>query len=93
MDRRAFLTLLAMAGAGAAAQPIARASGKRVVVFGGGLSGLATAWNLMNHGYDVRVFEAQDIPGGRVRRFVRRSRTGATPKRARYASSITIAIP
>src|SRR5688572_12774775 len=67
IDRRAFLTLLAMAGVDAAARPISRASGKRVVILGAGLSGLAAAWNLMRHGYDVRVLEAQDIPGGRVK--------------------------
>jgi monoamine oxidase len=67
IDRRTFLTLLAMAGVDAAAQPIPSASGKRVVVLGGGLAGLAAAWNLMQSGYEVRVFEAQDIPGGRVK--------------------------
>jgi monoamine oxidase len=67
MDRRAFLTLLATAGVAAAAPPILRANGKRVVVLGAGLSGLAAAWNLVQRGYDVRVFEAQDIPGGRVK--------------------------
>jgi monoamine oxidase len=67
VDRRAFLMLLAMAGLDAAARPIPRASGKRVLVLGAGLSGLAAAWNLMQHGYDVRVFEAQGIPGGRVK--------------------------
>lgn len=67
IDRRAFLTLLAMASVDAAAQPIPRATGKRVVVLGAGLAGLAAAWNLMRHGYDVRVFEAQDLPGGRVK--------------------------
>jgi len=67
IDRRAFLTLLAAAGADAAAQPIPSASGNRVVILGGGLAGLAAAWNLMQRGYDVRVFEAQEIPGGRVK--------------------------
>jgi monoamine oxidase len=66
IDRRVFLTLLAMAGVDAAAQPVP-AGGNRVVVLGGGLAGLAAAWNLMQRGYDVRVFEAQDIPGGRVK--------------------------
>lgn len=67
IDRRAFLTLLAMAAANAAARPVARATGRRVVILGGGLAGLAAAWNLMRRGYDVRVFEAQKIPGGRVK--------------------------
>jgi monoamine oxidase len=87
IDRRAFLTLLAMAAAEAAAQPITRASGKRVVVLGGGLSGLAAAWNLMKHGYDVRVFEAQDIPGGRVKTIRAPFRNGG------YAEAGAVRIP
>src|SRR5262245_19139891 len=67
MDRRAFLALLSMAAVQAAAQPAQRHNGKRVVILGGGLSGLAAAWNLMQRGYEVQVFEAQDIPGGRVK--------------------------
>jgi monoamine oxidase len=68
IDRRVFLTLLAAAGVDAAAQePIPSAGGRRVVILGAGLAGLAAAWNLMQRGYDVRVFEAQDIPGGRVK--------------------------
>jgi monoamine oxidase len=31
-----------------------------------GLAGLGTAYNLMRHGYDVTVLEAQERPGGRV---------------------------
>jgi monoamine oxidase len=56
-----------MAAVDAVAQPLPRAGGKRVVVLGAGLAGLAAAWNLMRRGYDVQVFEAQDIPGGRVK--------------------------
>jgi monoamine oxidase len=67
IDRRTFLTLLAMAAVDAAAQPLARANGTRVVVLGAGLAGLAAAWNLARRGYDVRIFEAQSIPGGRVK--------------------------
>ncbi|SMD24626.1 flavin monoamine oxidase family protein [Kibdelosporangium aridum] len=55
--------------AGLAALPFvgaAAAGGKRVVVLGAGLAGLASAYNLMKHGYDVTVLEAQDRPGGRV---------------------------
>ena len=40
--------------------------GERVVVLGAGLAGLTAAYNLMRHGYDVMVLEAQDRPGGRV---------------------------
>lgn len=66
IDRRTFLTLVSMAS-GFAALGTARAlGGTRAVVLGGGLAGLATAWNLTNKGYDVVVLEAQDRPGGRV---------------------------
>lgn len=37
-----------------------------VVVVGGGLSGLAAAWQLHRHGVDVRLLEARDRTGGRV---------------------------
>ncbi|WP_173123601.1 flavin monoamine oxidase family protein [Kibdelosporangium persicum] len=68
MDRRTLLR-------GAAALPVASAvgvspaaaGGKRVVVLGAGLAGLTAAYNLMRHGYDVVVLEAQNRPGGRVR--------------------------
>jgi monoamine oxidase len=69
VDRRTFLKLLSMA----AGMPVvqtdggAQRAGKRVVVLGAGLAGLAAAWNLVNHGYDVTVLEAQSIPGGRVK--------------------------
>jgi monoamine oxidase len=36
------------------------------VVLGAGLAGLGAAYNLMRHGYDVIVFEAQERAGGRV---------------------------
>ena len=35
-------------------------------MLGAGLAGLGAAYNLMRHGYDVTVLEAQDRPGGRV---------------------------
>jgi monoamine oxidase len=35
-------------------------------VLGAGLAGLGAAYNLMNHGYEVTVLEAQHRPGGRV---------------------------
>ena len=66
LDRRTFLGLLAMASAAAAA-PRLPAGGKRVVVLGAGLAGLAAAWNLQKNGYDVTVVEAQDTAGGRVK--------------------------
>jgi monoamine oxidase len=77
LDRRAFLRGLAGAGAaslghglltppGSVASSSGRDSGRRVVVLGAGLAGLGAAYNLMCHGYDVIVLEAQGRPGGRV---------------------------
>jgi monoamine oxidase len=76
LDRRRFLQALA---AMSAAPLLPRATtadahanggthhgGRRVVVLGAGLAGLGAAYNLMRHGYDVIVLEAQDRPGGRV---------------------------
>ena len=67
IDRRTFLALLAMAGSAAAAPKLPTFSGRKVVVLGAGLAGLAAALQLRNSGYDVTVVEAQDIPGGRVK--------------------------
>jgi monoamine oxidase len=77
LDRRRFLQTLAAVSAAPLATsftnaPEARADdhgggrGRRVVVLGAGLAGLGAAYNLMRHGYDVTVLEAQDRPGGRV---------------------------
>ena len=72
MDRRAFLRALAAAGALPIIGPAGRAdasdrgSGRRVVVLGAGLAGLAAAHRLSRHGYEVVVLEAQERPGGRV---------------------------
>jgi monoamine oxidase len=76
LDRRKFLQALAAISAAPLASltntPEARAGdhrrggGRRVVVLGAGLAGLGAAYNLMRHGYDVTVLEAQDRPGGRV---------------------------
>lgn len=43
-----------------------RTSGKRVVVIGAGLSGLACAYELQHAGYEVTVLEARNRIGGRV---------------------------
>ena len=66
---------LAMQGLGfmptraARAQPLQAAPGSghgtRVVVLGGGIAGLVTAYELKNLGYDVTVLEARSRPGGR----------------------------
>ena len=77
LDRRGFLQTLAAVGAvsltglartptGASASTGDRGGGNRVVVLGAGLAGLGAAYNLMKHGYDVIVLEAQGRPGGRV---------------------------
>ena len=42
------------------------AGGRRVVVIGGGFSGLACAHELLSAGYDVTVLEARNRVGGRV---------------------------
>jgi monoamine oxidase len=76
LDRRRFLQTLAAISAtplaSLAKAPDAPAhddkhrGGRRVVVLGAGLAGLGAAYNLMRHGYDVTILEAQDRPGGRV---------------------------
>lgn len=74
LDRRSLLKGSAAASAlglthsfdGAVARASSRGAAKRIVVLGAGLAGLGAAYNLMRHGYDVIVLEAQDRPGGRV---------------------------
>lgn len=39
---------------------------KKVIIIGGGLAGLAAAWNLREVGHDVTILEARSRPGGRV---------------------------
>jgi monoamine oxidase len=43
-----------------------RTSGKRVVILGAGLAGLAAGWELRSAGHNVTLLEAQLHPGGRV---------------------------
>src|SRR5580692_5816148 len=54
---------------GALAEPIAAAvgvgAGVRVVVLGGGIGGLVSAYELKKLGYDVTLLEARERPGGR----------------------------
>ncbi|MGH9415286.1 MAG: flavin monoamine oxidase family protein [Terriglobales bacterium] len=42
-----------------------RGAGVRVVVLGGGIAGLAAAWELRRHGFECTVLEARERPGGR----------------------------
>jgi uncharacterized protein with NAD-binding domain and iron-sulfur cluster len=40
---------------------------KKVVILGGGVAGMSAAHELAERGFDVRVYEARDIPGGKAR--------------------------
>lgn len=69
VSRRAFLTAIA-----AAATPLPqlerftrRGAAQHVIVIGGGLAGLCSAYELQALGHTVTVVEAQMRPGGRVR--------------------------
>ena len=69
-DRREFLSVMAAV----VAQPAVSLNrfqrtgpGQTVVVFGAGLAGLCTAYELLELGHSVTVLEAQTRPGGRVR--------------------------
>ena len=38
-----------------------------VIVIGGGVAGMSAAHELIERGFTVRVFERQDLPGGKAR--------------------------
>src|SRR6478736_988205 len=40
---------------------------KKVVIIGGGVAGLSAAHELINRNFDVTVYEARAIPGGKAR--------------------------
>ncbi|SHI02872.1 phytoene desaturase [Chryseolinea serpens] len=42
---------------------------KKVAIIGSGFSGISSACFLAKHGFDVTVFEKNDSPGGRARKF------------------------
>lgn len=73
-ERREFLKASLVASAGLlissrgafALSRLGRDSAKRIVVIGGGFSGLACAHELKEAGYDVTVVEARNRVGGRV---------------------------
>ena len=45
-------------------------SAKKVIVVGGGIAGLTSAWHLSKAGFDVQVLDAGKTPGGRCREIV-----------------------
>lgn len=77
INRRHFLQGLGLSAAALALPNVARARGrgglllqsapKQVVILGGGLAGLAAAYELKKAGHSVTVLEARKQPGGRVR--------------------------
>src|SRR5882762_11596147 len=62
------LGLMPMKGEQVAPIQAVAGSGKgvKVVVLGGGIGGLVSAYELKKLGYDVTVLEARERPGGRV---------------------------
>jgi monoamine oxidase len=74
IDRRQFLKMTLAASAGLlisgptafAKKPRSGRAASRVILIGGGLSGLACAYELMNAGYLVTVLESRNRVGGRV---------------------------
>lgn len=69
------LSLAASAGVMISSSPLfagwnsRQPQGKRVVIVGGGFSGLSCAYQLLNAGYDVTVIEARNRVGGRILSF------------------------
>src|SRR6185436_5626080 len=73
-DRRRFMQQSLAAAAGlllssSGARAFAPANARRVIVIGGGFSGLACAYELKSAGYKVTVLEARNRVGGRVLSF------------------------
>jgi monoamine oxidase len=69
-NRRRFLAALAGTAVCSRAQitrPERRGVAQRILVVGGGLAGLCSAYELSEQGHEVLLFEAQSRPGGRVK--------------------------
>lgn len=67
MPRRRFLQAVAASAAAAGCVRRAAAAGRpSLLVVGSGIAGLSAAWELQNSGFDVTVFEKNNIAGGRM---------------------------
>jgi monoamine oxidase len=69
-NRRNLLALfagMAVSGRGQITRLERRGIAQRILVVGGGLAGLCSAYELSRQGHDVLLFEAQARPGGRVK--------------------------
>ena len=69
-SRRSLLAMFAGMAAPGRAQlttPQRQGAAQRILVVGGGLAGLCSAYELSRQGHDVLLFEAQARPGGRVK--------------------------
>ena len=73
VTRRQFIELASLAGGALALRSVLAAderrssSGRKVIVLGAGVAGLAAAMKLREIGHDVTVLEARTWPGGRIR--------------------------
>lgn len=69
-SRRSLLAMfagMAVPGRAQLTTPQRQGAAQRILVVGGGLAGLCSAYELSRQGHDVLLFEAQARPGGRVK--------------------------